>query len=350
LTHFFGHDIDITSQVLLIWSNILTTSEHLSQDLITADWLLAVLVRVCADFDRLYLSFMEFLTSVLKRYRILAALQTDILTDIRDIIVHSFELKSEDAVSVTLNCVRTVTAVANRKWVLNFFTSEILSAVVRAVSSEDPSTREDAIAILLSFSSLGEFALQRLLESGYTEFWFDGIATEDSVLCCLADTAANFLSASPSIALLFLETPIMKELMKLGSDASFDVKVRIARGLCFVCSRYPEVLLACGIEFLNLMLDCIDTADSGYVILVLEAVLVLLDYAQQNPDDPAVVAAYEILHQRSMEDLAESLLERDDLPDLVYQWINHISIQRIPAKFGARNTSSGYLFDVNLDE
>jgi hypothetical protein len=330
LNHFFGQNTEIASQVLLIWANMLGSSELISQFLITADWIVAVLARASADFDRLYLSLMEFLTNLLKQYTILEKLQIDILSDISDIITRLFQLKSEDAISVALNGLRTIVAVADRQWVIRFFSSEMLSAVARATFSQVPGVCDDAVALLLTFSAFGEFALKKLIESGYPELSFDGAVLGNDILCSVADTAANFLSASPEIALPFLHTRMMESLITLGNDSPFDVKIRIARGFCFICHRQPDALFPYGFEWLEIMFDCTDSADSGYVILVLEAVLALLNYAEQNPGDAVAVAAQEMVCHRFMEGMSDTLSARDDLPEPVYGWIRCITNQQIP--------------------
>jgi hypothetical protein len=321
LTHFFGQDTELTGQVLLIWSNILNTSEFLANGLITSAWVLAIITRATADFDRLYLSFMEFLSGLLIRYRILTNLEIDVLSDICELIISLLQFKSESALSVALNCLRTVSAVTDTVFVMHFFTVEILGSVARCLLSQFSGARGDAIAVILNFSAISDFAREQLISAGFAELSFDGPGLDHDVLGHIADTAANFLSATPDLALQFLRSPMMESICSLLWQATFDVKVRICRALCLLGRASPEILLSMGLEWMEPMLDCLEGGDSGYVILAVEASLALIGHAERSLGDAVAVECREILRKTYSEGLADVLLHRDDLPDPVYEWI-----------------------------
>jgi hypothetical protein len=314
LGHFFSEDTDIASQVLLIWANIVNGSDILSRDLITADWVLAVIARACADFDRLYLPFMELASALLRRCDILGSLEIDVVSDIRDIIVRLLNLHDEGASSVAVNCLRTVSAVNDQTFVIGFFSGEILESLARATLSHWPAIRDDALAAILGFSALGDFALERLLESGYAQLQFDGRSLSIDALCCMADAAINFLSAPPRVALAFLQSPMMDSLLGFIDEAPFDVKIRIANALCFVGMRYPLDLVALAPASLEAMLTCVDTANMGSVIQAVQTVCAMLGNTGQDSADGTAIVAQKLMC---------ALLERDDLPNEIGQMIAH---------------------------
>jgi hypothetical protein len=167
---------------------------------------------------------------------------------------------------------------------------EILGSVARCLLSRFSSARDDAIAVILNFSAISDFTREQLLNAGFAELSFDSPGLDHDVLAHIADTAANFLSGSPAMALQYMRSPMMESLCSVLNQAAFDVKVRICRGLCLLGRASPETLLSMGFEsdipppWMEAMLDCLEGGDSGYVILAIDACLALLGHAEMSGD------------------------------------------------------------------
>jgi hypothetical protein len=152
-----------------------------------------VLDRSLDSFDALYVPFMAFLSSALSRFKILSTFGAEFLDRLHELIARLFDLSHDNSRSVALNCLRTLSASPDHGFISLFFTPVMINLLVRASLVGMPDVSDDALAIILNFSSIDEFALTMLIDGGFVELSFDPKRITKAGLCYIADIAANFL-------------------------------------------------------------------------------------------------------------------------------------------------------------
>jgi hypothetical protein len=319
---FFSADLEIAKNSLWIWANIIRSSEYLSILLLTTDFVSIVLDRSLDSLDAFYIPFMAFLSSAFSRFKIMCTLGADLLDRLHELIARLFDLSHDHSRSVALNCLRTVSASTDREFARVFFTPVMVNLLVRTSLVGAPDVSDDALAVMVNFSSTDECALTMLIDAWFLELSFDPNRMSKAGLCYIADMAANFLGASHATAIQFLESPMMESLVSAMPDACYDVKVRISRGLCLVYQKsgdsdLVEIALGFGPACLKATLDCLDCADMGFKIFVIWAIGSLLEFAATNPRVEMAVEAADFLEMKLEEGLLDAIVDMDDLPSKV---------------------------------
>jgi hypothetical protein len=265
---------------------------------------------------------MAFLSSAFSRFKIMCTLGADLLDRLHELIARLFDLSHDHSRSVALNCLRTVSASTDREFARVFFTPAMVNLLVRASLVGAPDVSDDALAVMVNFSSIDEFALTMLIDAWFLELSFDPNRMSEAGLCYIADMAANFLGASHATAIQFLESPMMESLVSAMPDACYDVKVRISRGLCLVYQKsgdsdLVEIALGFGPGCLEAVLDCLDCTDTGFRILTIRAIRSLLEFAVSSPRVEVAAEAAEFLEMKLEQGLLDDVGDIDDLPSKV---------------------------------
>jgi hypothetical protein len=228
------------------------------------------------------------------------------------------DLKKPDFKPIQANLLRTVSCLSNSSLLELFYTPEIFLSVIDGVIDASEDVREDSLAAILNFSSKTEKMLKILMESDLISlpFAFHSFSTE--CLSLIADISANFLLASRSLALAFVRSVWMADLVEILNSVSFGVRQKISRCIFVLYQRYSdcevmEAALEYGESCLNAVCDCLDGSEMDLFIGAVRGILGIFAYYVLWPKNQNVLNAIQSLIRREWSVLDEVLLG-EDLP------------------------------------
>jgi hypothetical protein len=201
-----------------------------------------------------------------------------------------------------------------------------MRTVLNGVTSSSEEAREDALAAILNFSSRTEGVLEFLTHTNLMTFSIASYSFSQECLSLAADIASNFLLASGSIALHFIRSVWMHDLVEMLEFVPFKMRQKIARCFFIVYQRYSEhELIEVALEFgrsgFEAVCDCFYGAEADLIIGAIRGIRGIFAYYMSRPENENCAAAIEVLLQRDWS-MIDGIILEESLPSKVFLELN----------------------------